>query len=239
MTAVRKSASKPSANPIKNAMIGKVHVAKSQLALADDNYRAILERITGKTSSKACSVSELEAVLTEFKRLGWVPKKSPPKRAAAKRPLADSAVADKARALWISLYHLGVVRNPAEGALEEFLKRQSGGKVLGLPKLQWMKAADAEKVIEGLKAMAARSVAKGGGGVDWSGFHDRAGTLIGYNPRRRVVEAQAAILGRTLRDIEAGAYAITGKAGFAWYGETDWDRLIEALGPSVRAARGG
>lgn len=230
-----KPKAKPSANPIKRGLIGKVHVAKSQLALSDEDYEAILGRITGKASSKGCSVTELEAVLTEFKRLGWVPKKTAkaPKRAAAKRPLAAGDEARKARALWIALYHLGVVKDPAEGALEAFLKRQSGG----IEKLQWMNAEAAYKVIEGLKAMAARPVAKGGGGVDWGSYATPTGRMA--LPRRCVIEAQARILGWGAADLRRHVQDTLRQPGVSFLTEDEQDRLIEALGTAVRKVRAG
>ena len=55
------------------AMRRKVQIARKQLQLAEDDYRAILLRITGQTSSTACSARQLDAVLREFQRLGWQP----------------------------------------------------------------------------------------------------------------------------------------------------------------------
>jgi phage gp16-like protein len=51
---------KQSAHPATNGMIATIHVLKAQLGLDDDNYRGLLERETGKRSSKELSV--LQAV---------------------------------------------------------------------------------------------------------------------------------------------------------------------------------
>jgi hypothetical protein len=64
---------------------------------------------------------------------------------------ADSPFATKARALWISLYHLGAIANPSEQALEAFARRQ-----LGCMKMQWANGAQAYKLVEALKAIAQR-----------------------------------------------------------------------------------
>lgn len=222
----------PTTNPIKRGLIGKLHVAKAQLALADDSYRALLERITGKASSAACSVTELEAVLAEFVRLGFKPKKAAPKRAAAKRPLADGELVRKVRALWLACYHLGVVRDPSEGALETFLKRQSGG----VEKLQWMRADAAYSVIEGLKAMAARPVAKGGGGVDWGPYDGPMGKVT--LPRRAVIEAQARILCWERDHLRTFILDTLHQPGVSFLTDGQQDRLIEALGGLVRQRKG-
>lgn len=61
-------------------------------------------------------------------------------------------MARKARALWISLYHLGVVRSPSEASLEAFAKRQ-----LGCERLVWAQQSHAYRLIEALKDMAERN----------------------------------------------------------------------------------
>lgn len=48
-----------------------IQVAKRELALDDDSYRAILQRVTGKTSSAALSWAQRMQVIDEFKRLGF------------------------------------------------------------------------------------------------------------------------------------------------------------------------
>jgi hypothetical protein len=51
--------------------LAKVHIAKKQLCLDDDDYRDILERITGHRSSRAVAPDQLQALQREFRRLGW------------------------------------------------------------------------------------------------------------------------------------------------------------------------
>lgn len=54
--------------------LAKIHIAKSQLGLDDETYRAILARIAGVRSAKDLSPRQIGAVIAEFTRLGWVPK---------------------------------------------------------------------------------------------------------------------------------------------------------------------
>ena len=130
----------------RRAMIGKINVARHQLAMAEDDYRQNLLEVTGETSLRRCDDRQLVAMIDRLKRLGFQPK---PKKASA---AAQHPMARKARALWISLYHLNVVRNPAEGAIEAFAKRQ-----LGCEKLAWAQQSFAYRLIEALKDMAERN----------------------------------------------------------------------------------
>jgi phage gp16-like protein len=127
----------------------KVQIARKDLGLDDDTYRAILKRLTGYHSAGLCSAAELGVVLDEFKAKGWKPAVS---RKAGKPKPADHPAAKKARALWISLHQLGVVRNAGEPALEAFAARQ-----LGVEKMQWADQGKTYKLIEALKAMAERA----------------------------------------------------------------------------------
>ncbi|MFN7400337.1 MAG: regulatory protein GemA [Sandaracinobacter sp.] len=170
MTAARRASFAP--HPHRRAMLAKVHLARKELGLAEADYRAVLYRVTRQDSAAALSDAELEAVIGEFKRLGWqqrpraefaanggksksVPSSgSEPGRPAGRsvgRP-ADHPAARKARSLWISLAQLGVVRDSRESALEAFARRQ-----LGVDRLQWADQAQVYKLTEALKAMAERA----------------------------------------------------------------------------------
>jgi phage gp16-like protein len=128
----------------RKAMIAAVKISQKQLGLEDGDYRALLVRVTGHASSTACTVAQLGDVLDALKG------RSRPAPAATKR--ADHPAAGKARALWISLHRLGVVRDGAESALEAFARRQ-----LGVDRLQWADQGQVFKLIEALKAMAERA----------------------------------------------------------------------------------
>lgn len=153
MTARRSPAVKP-VDPLAG-MRGAVQAARRQLGLDDDTYRAVLERLTGKTSSKDLNRIQLARVLDELRTKGFQPKVIAGGKAAARvsRPKpADHPSAKKARALWLSLWELGVVRDPSEQALESFAARQ-----LKCTRLQWADQGHTDKLIEALKAMAERN----------------------------------------------------------------------------------
>lgn len=71
----------------RNKQLSKIHIAKKDLQLDDDTYRAMLVRVAGKSSSKDLTPLEVAKVLHELERLGW---KAKPGRAKPK-PAADRA----------------------------------------------------------------------------------------------------------------------------------------------------
>lgn len=150
----------------RRAAVVKVQIARRDLGLDEDTYRAILSRLTGRASASDCTDAQLGVVLDEFKAKGWKPKVvqggGPARR--GKPAAAAHPVARKARAMWISLHQLGVVRDPSEAALEAFARRQ-----LGVEKLRWAVASEAHALIEALKAMAERA----GWSQDLSGVEAR------------------------------------------------------------------
>lgn len=134
--------------------LAKLQIAKKELALHDDGYRAILERLTGQRTAKGLTDAQIGVVIEELKRRGWKPKVVDAARKAsapARRP-ADSPTAKKARAMWISLWQLGEIRDRSERALEAFARRQ-----LGVERLVWADEGQMFKLIEALKAMAERA----------------------------------------------------------------------------------
>lgn len=129
----------------RRSMIGKINIARQQLNMAEDDYRQGLFETTGETSLRDCSDRQLDAMLRWLSSKGF--QALPRSGKVAQHPMAR-----KARALWISLHHLGVVHNPSEAALEAFSARQ-----LGCERLAWARQSDAARLIEALKDMASRN----------------------------------------------------------------------------------
>lgn len=134
----------------RSGLIAKVHIAKKSLALEDDNYRDLLKRVTGKTSSAKMTIKELEAVMDVFKQYGFMTTKRSPKRAGTKK-MAMAPQASKIRALWLSLYHIGEIEDPSEEALTKFCNRSCGVEAM-----QWMTPAKANQVILALRGWMRR-----------------------------------------------------------------------------------
>ena len=127
------------------ALLSKVHIARKELTLGDDDYRAILVRVTGQTSSATCSERQLERLIEEFKRLGWIPKRGA-------NPISSKAYVRKVYALWREAGIVGAVDNANKEALRAFVVRQTGKSAP-----DFLGPTEANKVSEGIKAMIARA----------------------------------------------------------------------------------
>ncbi len=81
----------PRAREIKN-----IHVAKRDLDLTEEHYRAMLARVTGLRSAADLDAKQRRAVIDEFYRLGWRPKTH---RSPGKVPASKAALVAKIKAL--------------------------------------------------------------------------------------------------------------------------------------------
>lgn len=136
------------------ALLQKVQIARRQLALAEDDYRAILARVTGRASSRDCTERQLEAVLGEFKRLGWVPKAGKSGGGGYDKPHVR-----KIYALWQDACRLGAFGDTSKSTLRAFVERQTrpapGQRGRDAP--EFCSPTEANRVSEGLKAMIRRA----------------------------------------------------------------------------------
>lgn len=136
------------------AMRAKIHIARKQLGLDEDTYRAVLLRAAGITSTADAGPSHLDAILAEMRRLGWKPKPAA-RHGAARRPLSAKAQIRMIYAVFNDLRpHLAV---GDDSTLRAFVRRQTG---LDAP--EFLDSAQANKVLEGLKAWRARLRARAG-----------------------------------------------------------------------------
>lgn len=131
------------ANSPRRALIAKIHVARKELNMETEDYRSLIARVSGKTSSADCSIGQLEDVLAEMKRLGFVAK--PAVRKVPARP-----VVRKIYALWNAM--TPVLRSEgSKESLRAFVERQAG---VSAP--EFLDDAQAYQVIEALKRWAYR-----------------------------------------------------------------------------------
>ncbi|QLG90914.1 regulatory protein GemA [Pseudomonas yamanorum] len=72
----------------RNLQLSKIHIAKKDLGLDDETYRALLVRVAGVRSAKDLNPRQTGAVLAEFARLGW--ESAPAKKQGRKAPKAPS-----------------------------------------------------------------------------------------------------------------------------------------------------
>lgn len=154
----RKRRAAPAKAPVsgfRRSMIAKINIAWKQLCMDEADYRTGLAEIagpssidkrTGQASLTKCSDAQLGRVLEWLVSKGFRPVQGQSKSTAV-HPMAR-----KARALWISLHHLGAIDNPSERALEAFATRQ-----LKCERLVWANQRDAFRLIEALKAWGVRA----------------------------------------------------------------------------------
>jgi phage gp16-like protein len=138
--------------PARRAMLAKVHVAKKQLGMDDDSYRAVIKRVTGFDSAGYASVAELERILAEFKRLGF-------KSASS---ISGKPWVRKIYAIWKDLAPL--LDDATDATLAAFVVRQthSDSNPEGIAKPEWLDPKEATKVIQGLQGWLARVKAERG-----------------------------------------------------------------------------
>lgn len=60
---------------IRNRQLAQIHIAKSDLGLDDDTYRAMLMDVAGVDSAAKLNAKQRRAVLERFESKGWVNKK--------------------------------------------------------------------------------------------------------------------------------------------------------------------
>jgi len=125
----------------KQKFIRLIHVAKRELGLDEDTYRAMLMNVTGMDTTKAMPLTKLEAVVKHLKQAGFKVRSKP-----QTRQLADDLQSKKIRALWLDMHDEGIVKNPSEAALAAYVKR-----LTGVDTLQWLSTEQASSVIETLK----------------------------------------------------------------------------------------
>ena len=146
---------KPNNMPRDNrkAAIAQIHIAKSQMNMDDDAYRAMLRDVTGKASCKQMRLNELYAVIKRLEKLGFKNTRSKSRKKYS--PRAKGQIIDVMRAIWIQMYQAGHIVDGSETALLGFAKRQTarrnGG--IGVDSLEWLEQDQelASQVLEDLK----------------------------------------------------------------------------------------
>ncbi|MEM1344956.1 MAG: regulatory protein GemA [Pseudomonadota bacterium] len=147
----RKTPAKSGRDPV----LAQIHIARQELGLEDDDYRTLLEQITGKRSAKDLSPTERRRVLDEFKRRGWKPKDRGTRRWREAEPRRDHRLV---LVFWRLLAEAGVV-TPGRQALNAFIANPTfRAKWSECPTdLRWLSIERTSDVIEALKQMARRN----------------------------------------------------------------------------------
>lgn len=144
-----------------NNLKAQIHIAKKQLNMDDDTYRAVLKRSTGVSSCADMSLSQLHQAIHELKQLGFkvASRKNGPK--SRKSQTKDGytykrkSQGDKIRALWITMAEQGAVKDPSEVALRNYIRRMTKGR-FSAP--QFCDPLTATRIIESLKKWQQRAL---------------------------------------------------------------------------------
>lgn len=108
--------------------IAAIHAIKSKIGMAEDDYRALLFTLTGKTSSKELSPLALAKVREHFDKLAaahGVPHVAA-RRGNDKAKFDASPLERKAWALWYALHKAGKTRDKSTAAFRAFVHTQTG-----------------------------------------------------------------------------------------------------------------
>ena len=146
--------SKPIATPTpssRRAMLGAIHIAVKDLALPRDQYEAMVMGVSVNraSSSKDLTEPELGRLLDRLRDLGWVSKPKTPKEPKLGKGAEDGQAA-MIRGMWAKL-----ATDPSDGALRKWVEKWTGKS-----DLRFCTSRDKGKLIEGLKAWAAREAKK-------------------------------------------------------------------------------
>lgn len=137
-----------------------IHIAKNQLALDDDTYRALLSSVVpGKTSCREMSATELSNVIKAMEAKGF---KSKPAKVSKRRMSKPSDLSKKIRMVWKAMFSDGFLRDGSDIALDHFVQRhtsqKNGGK--GVSSLEWLRGDMELNFLESLKQWHIRAMKK-------------------------------------------------------------------------------
>lgn len=140
-----------SAALLSSAQLRAIHTLKGKAGLDDELYRGMLGRF-GVASSKALTSGQAAQLIDTLQVAG------PARPQHPKAVAMTGRYGAKIRALWISGWHLGVVRDRTDEAACAFVERQTG-----VQRTAWLvEPAAGRAAIEALKAWLAREA-----GVEW------------------------------------------------------------------------
>lgn len=92
-----------------SGLIKAIQTGRRKLGLSDEEYRAMLEGVSGKTSTKELNAWQLKEVLRRMREAGFHTATAPQLR--------------KIRSLWFSMYDEGVVRSKSDQSIAAYIKR--------------------------------------------------------------------------------------------------------------------
>lgn len=142
---------------LRRAELAQIHIAKTQLGLDEDTYRAMLWSVGRVKSSADLDWSGRKRVLDHLKASGFKPGK--PKAPTGGQTAYDRQ-AGKIRALWLELAAAGALRDASDRARDTWILRQTG-----IQRVEWLTNTQCAACIEALKKWLARVGGQASGSV--------------------------------------------------------------------------
>ena len=150
----------------KPKLIQLIHIAKQKLGIDEFSYRAMLERLTGKSSTKAMSITELMKVMHELEQKGFKKTTKRGHSPSTQKSTAKSQIATKIRAIWIDMHKKGIIRDGSEHALTIWMhgivlpmRKRQGSKIIPFS-VGAIDNHEATMVLERLKKWQERTLLK-------------------------------------------------------------------------------
>lgn len=129
-------------------LLAQIHIAKKELGLDDDTYRAVLARVAGRDSAAKLSDGQLTLVIKDLKARGWKP--------TSKLRMGRTATGKLIRVLWKA-----ASREKSEESLRAMIRRVLGLADTVIPDPDMLASTDATKVVEAIKGMRKSAIRKG------------------------------------------------------------------------------
>jgi phage gp16-like protein len=208
--------------------IAAMHVAKKQMGLDDDTYRAKLVRITGKQSAKDMTEGERQNVLTVFRNEGFAP--APAARRADGRQKLTGKFAKKLQALWIAAWNLGIVRDRDDAALVAFVKRQTGIEHTRF----LVYADDASRAIEALKSWIRREAGVSYGNTNGQDWLSADGAKVAW-AQWKILTPGAGLMVR--KGFDAEVSRLTGAIMLQDVKGSGWQTVMNHFGEKIRSGK--
>lgn len=139
----------------RNELIKIIHVAKRNLGLRDEDYRALLAGATGKESCKEMSDAQLKLTYQAMTAIGFKHRggRKVVTKAAERRPAPRANTSEKIIAVWVTMGQHGFISDSSRPALDAYVTRMTkplnGG--VGVASVAWLTEALASRVLEALK----------------------------------------------------------------------------------------
>lgn len=139
------------ARRISRKKIALVHVAAHRLGMGDADYRALLMGAAGVRSAGDLDAAGFDAVMRRFEALGFASARAAAPQYGERPGMATAAQVRAIRAHW-KAWHGGSDASESARALRHWLEH-----FYGVTDLRFCDVTTAQKAMEGLKAMAART----------------------------------------------------------------------------------